>query len=89
MHKYIIGAIAGILMSILANFTAPMTIINFTTALFVGIFKLFCTMIGCFVAYIVFMLLGRCIPVITSKMWEQVCWARQEVKDFEEDNAEI
>ena len=88
MHKYIIGAIAGILAAILANFTAPITIINFITAVFMGILKLFGTMIGCFIAYIVFMLLGRCIPIITSKMWEQICWAWQEVKDYEEDEDE-
>ena len=89
MHKYIIGIIAGILAAIATNLTAPITIINFITVVFMGILKLFGTMIGCFLAYIVFMILGRCIPIITSKMWEQVCWAWQEVKDYEEDDAEI
>lgn len=89
MHKYTIGFIGGVLVAIATNFTAPITVINFITALFFGIFKLFCTMIGCFLAYIVFIILGRCIPIITSKMWEQVCWTWQQVKDYEESDAEI
>lgn len=89
MHKYIIGAIGGILFAIAANLTAPITVINFITALFLGVFKLFCTMIGCFLAYIVFMVLGRCIPIITSKMWEQICWTWEQVKDYEDNDAEI
>lgn len=89
MHKYIIGAIAGILVAIATNLTAPITVINFITAVFMGIFKLFGTMIMCFLAYIVFVMLGRCIPIVTTKAWEQICWTWEQIKNYEEDNAEI
>ena len=88
MHKYIIGAISGILAAIATNLTAPITIINFTTAVFMGILKLFGTMIGCFIAYIIFVILGRCIPIITTKAWEQICWTWKEIKDFEDNEDE-
>ena len=89
MYKYIVGAIAGILVAIATNLTAPITIINFITAVFMGILKLFGTMIGCFIAYIIFVILGRCIPVVTSKAWENFCWAWEQINEYEDNDAEI
>lgn len=92
MHKYIIGIIAGILAAIATNLTAPITIINFITALFFAVVKMLGTMILCFVTYIVFLLLGRCIPIITSEVWKQMCWTWEEIKameNSEESDAEV
>ena len=83
MHKYIIGIIAGILAAIATNLTAPITIINFITALFFAVVKMLGTMILCFVTYIVFLLLGRCIPIITGEVWKQMGWTWEEIKAIE------
>lgn len=89
MDKFMIGCGSGILAAIITNMTAPITIINFITGMLMAIFKLFCALIGCFLAYTICMMLGMCIPIITSKLWENAKWSWEIVKNYEETDAEI
>ena len=57
--------------------------INFLIMLVWALFKLFCSMILCCVAFLLFMWLMAAMPILVKKSWDSSLWAWEEIRIME------